>query len=90
MIVKVCGIRTQDNLDQLSDLPVDMVGYNFYPPSKRYIRESHRLISPHRLKKVGVFVNESTEVIMNKIHDYGLDYVQLHGNESVRDIGLSN
>jgi len=34
------------------------------------------------LKLVGVFVNAAVEEILNKVHDYELDYVQLHGEES--------
>lgn len=82
MIVKVCGIKSQDNLDQLSLLPIDMVGFNFYPPSKRYISVDKPLQVPEHILKVGVFVNESLEKVIHIIHQYNLDYVQLHGNES--------
>ncbi len=82
MIIKVCGIKSQENLEQLSLLPIDMVGLNFYPPSKRYVSEDMLLKIPEHLQKVGVFVNETIDKIIRTVEKYQLDYVQLHGNEN--------
>ncbi|MFN8889053.1 MAG: phosphoribosylanthranilate isomerase, partial [Cyclobacteriaceae bacterium] len=38
---------------------------------------------PESVRKVGVFVNERTEIILSHVQQYDLDFVQLHGNESV-------
>ena len=38
---------------------------------------------PKYIKKVGVFVDESIEIIQSKIEKYNLDCIQLHGTESV-------
>jgi phosphoribosylanthranilate isomerase len=61
------------------------MGFNFYPSSKRWVGESFdaRLIRniPSFIGRVGVFVNESLENIIRLVDRYGLDYVQLHGNE---------
>ncbi len=83
MIIKVCGIKYQDNLGQMADLPIDMIGLNFYPRSKRYIESPLSIPSTRAPKKlVGVFVNNNIESILNKVYEYQLDYVQLHGHES--------
>lgn len=84
MIVKVCGLRTEENLKGVTD-SYAMVGLNFYMPSIRCVAldaEAYDIL-PATVKRVGVFVNESQEEILNKVSIFGLDYVQLHGDESV-------
>lgn len=83
MIVKVCGLRTEENLAQVNTT-LDMIGLNFYMPSIRCVAleaDAYNIL-PETVKRVGVFVNESMDSIISKITEYGLDYVQLHGNES--------
>ncbi|NNF34336.1 MAG: phosphoribosylanthranilate isomerase [Saprospiraceae bacterium] len=83
MKIKVCGIKYQDNLDQMVKLPIDMIGFNFYAPSSRYLKAPlHMPSDTTQIKYVGVFVNEEIEVVKEKIEEHQLDYVQLHGNES--------
>ena len=85
MIIKVCGIKTEDNIRHLSESRIDMVGLNFYAPSVRYIKEDSdpSLFDSFNptVKRVGVFVNETREFIQEKVNSYGLDYAQLHGDE---------
>lgn len=90
MQVKVCGMRHPDNINAMLELPIDMMGFIFYPKSKRYIGDDEKLATWLRenderfnlVKKVGVFVNAGTADVLNAIHDFQLDYIQLHGNES--------
>lgn len=90
MQVKVCGMRQPDNISAMLALPIDMIGFIFYPESKRYAGEEPTLsdwVTEHEdtfnlVKKVGVFVNAGTSEVLNAIHDYELDFVQLHGSES--------
>lgn len=83
MKIKVCGIKFQDNLDLIVRLPIDMIGFNFYAPSIRYLNSPLDLpTTANQIKYVGVFVNEDIEVVKEKIEEHHLDYVQLHGNES--------
>ncbi len=84
MIVKVCGLRSEENLSQVTD-SYSMVGLNFYTPSIRCVAlEAEKYdILPSTVKRVGVFVNESQEEILNKVEKYALDFVQLHGDESI-------
>jgi phosphoribosylanthranilate isomerase len=85
MILKVCGIRDQHNLKYLTQSDVDMIGFIFYPQSKRFFDEGN--VSTEELSrvsrdKVGVFVNASIEEVLERVKTYGLTYAQLHGDES--------
>lgn len=91
MRVKVCGMRDAENIAALSQLPIDFIGFIFYAPSPRFAAANKKLEkwlakeSPKELKsiaRVGVFVNAELEDLINRIHDYELDYIQLHGSES--------
>ncbi len=89
MKVKVCGMREPENILALLDLPIDFIGFIFFPESPRYIGKSPlKKWLPEQserfedINKVGVFVNAEVEEILNAVHDYELDYIQLHGNES--------
>jgi len=87
MIIKVCGIRTIENIAEIARLPIDMVGLNFYPPSSRYLDdriEAERFdLLPDEVARVGVFVNMELENVLDKVDEYRLDFVQLHGDETV-------
>ncbi|MCT6868586.1 phosphoribosylanthranilate isomerase [Apibacter sp.] len=85
MKVKVCGMKHPDNIENLSLLPVDYMGFIFYPKSLRYVGElSPKLIhsSTTHMMKVGVFVNENQENLFNIVEKYDLNAIQLHGNET--------
>ena len=84
--IKVCGITDINQALALEALGVDYIGFIFYAPSKRYVLNSLQLtalkkFTPAHAKKVGVFVNESIESIVNTVVAAGLDMVQLHGDE---------
>jgi phosphoribosylanthranilate isomerase len=82
--LKVCGMRDPGNIAEVSRLYPDFLGFIFYPPSPRYVGEGFSMPSlPHGVRRVGVFVNEETPVILQKVKDHGLDFVQLHGDEGV-------
>ena len=86
MNTKVCGITQLKQLQQLDGLDVDFAGLIFYKDSPRYvgdkINKEDLKNSDFDLKKVGVFVNSNYDEIMQVVEDYGLDVVQLHGDES--------
>ena len=83
--IKVCGMRERDNIIEVSRIRPDYMGFIFYPGTPRYVGESFRIPAelPASTRRVGVFVNETTDVIMDKADAFGLDIVQLHGSESV-------
>lgn len=68
------------NLMEVAALQPDYLGFIFYQGSPRYFSEEIPIL-PNKIKKVGVFVNATIEDIIEKIHHYALDVVQLHGQE---------
>lgn len=86
MNIKVCGITTLKQLQQLDGLNVDYAGLIFYKASPRYIGDkldpAALKDSDFDLKKVGVFVNPEMIEVLDAIDKYDLDAVQLHGSES--------
>jgi len=80
-IIKVCGMRDAENIRNVESLDIDLMGFIFWPKSSRYVSERPNYL-PQKAKKVGVFVNEETETIMQIAKDYALDFIQLHGQES--------
>lgn len=86
MKIKVCGMCDPRNIASVAALKPDFMGFIFYKKSPRYVGalspETVRGI-PASIKRVGVFVNEEITVIEKMVEEYGLDFVQLHGDESV-------
>jgi phosphoribosylanthranilate isomerase len=85
--VKVCGLTDPMNVKEITLTGVDFVGYIFYPHSKRFagLNPDKSLFSvvPDGIKKTGVFVNEEPAMIKKIAGSASLDFIQLHGNESV-------
>lgn len=82
-------MREPENITALLDLPIDFIGFVFYPKSPRYVVEKklqawlkENTEQFAGIKRVGVFVNAEIEFILNRVHDFQLDFVQLHGDES--------
>ena len=84
-MIKVCGMREAENIRAVEALGIDLMGFIFWPKSSRYVNERPAYL-PTQCKRVGVFVNASIEEIMQKVQDYALDYIQLHGSESPEQI----
>jgi len=86
MNIKVCGITEMKQLQQLEGLNIDFAGLIFYKESPRYIGDKISKTELKKadfdLKKVGVFVNPEMIDVLDAIDEYGLDVVQLHGDES--------
>ena len=85
MKIKVCGITTIEQMQQLKELGADYAGMIFYEGSKRYVGKvlnSKSEIRNIKIKKVGVFVNADFDLVSKAISDYGLSTVQLHGDET--------
>ena len=86
MKIKVCGNTDLMQLQKLNELGIDYAGLIFYEQSPRYV--SKKITGKEvknldlNIEKVGVFVNASEYEIMKRIEDFGLDIVQLHGDET--------
>lgn len=88
MIVKICGLTTLEDSLAAVEAGADMLGFNFYPPSPRYISTQvcQQIVSglQHSRRKpvlVGVFVNAGWEEINHAMKTCSLDLAQLCGDE---------
>lgn len=81
MIVKVCGMRDADNIRAVEKTGVDWMGFIFHPHSPRFVTVKPSYL-PQRCKRVGVFVNASMSDMLQRVHNFGLNLVQLHGSET--------
>ena len=81
--LKICGMRFPENIEEISQLNPDFIGFIFYPKSVRYFDLPSLPDLPENIQKVGVFVDATLDFIEEKVKQYSLNYVQLHGNESV-------
>jgi phosphoribosylanthranilate isomerase len=80
---KVCGMRDRQNILEVSELEPDYMGFIFYAASPRYVGDDFTVPEiSSATKRVGVFVNAETDVMLRKVLDNKLDYIQLHGTES--------
>ena len=95
--VKVCGITTPDDACLAAEYGADAVGLIFAESSRRVSVEEAREIAaalPGDVLKVGVFVDAEPAKVLRIAAEVGLDYAQLHGDESpevvaaVQDGGL--
>ena len=81
MKLKVCGMKYIENIQKVAVLQPDYLGFIFYEKSKRNF-EGIIPDLPKEIKKAGVFVNEIPEIVVSLVEEYGLNMVQLHGDES--------
>jgi phosphoribosylanthranilate isomerase len=91
--VKICGITNVEDALAASEAGADMLGFNFYKRSPRFIEpaaareivDALRAI-PGGMREppmmIGVFVNESIEQVVQVADDVSLNGIQLHGDET--------
>lgn len=83
--IKICGIGSERDALAAARLGVDAVGFVLAPSPRRVAPERVReicLALPPFVSRVGVFVNEGAMVVRQTVEFCGLDWVQLHGDES--------
>ncbi len=80
--LKVCGMCNAQNIAGLVELEPDFIGFIFHELSPRYCLNSPDVTIPNKIAKVGVFVNKPLDYILQKKDEFGLNMVQLHGQES--------
>lgn len=87
MLVKICGVKNIIDAKAATKAGADFLGLNFVPTSKRLIsveaaKEIIEGLGNQKPKLVGVFQNQPVEYVNDVSKKLGLDYVQLHGDES--------
>jgi phosphoribosylanthranilate isomerase len=84
--VKICGITNLDDALAAVEAGAELLGFNFYLKSPRYVSpaDARRIIEqlPERAKRVGVFVNEDAGGVARIASEAGVKVVQLHGDET--------
>jgi phosphoribosylanthranilate isomerase len=84
--VKICGITNWIDAKCAIEGGADLLGFNFYERSPRYVTPAKAREIVRRLPKgvsaVGVFVNEAEEKMLEIARAVKLDQLQLHGDES--------
>ena len=82
--LKVCGLTQLPQIQELISLNTNFLGFIFYEKSPRYVLDHLNLKQISEIKhqgKVGVFVNESVEKIIEISEKANLNLIQLHGDE---------
>lgn len=80
-------MKDPTNIVEVAMLSPDWMGFIFYEKSPRFVGDDFVMPSiPSSIKKVGVFVNESSERILFLSKKYSFDFVQLHGDEPIAQL----
>jgi phosphoribosylanthranilate isomerase len=84
--IKICGVTNVKDAKAAAELGADMIGFNFYPQSPRYIEPeiARQIVEtiPRSARSVGVFVDASADDIRSTAKIAGIESVQLHGDFS--------
>ncbi len=85
-LVKICGLTNLDDTFDALDCGADLLGFNFYPDSKRYIAPEDAGVifenMPPGIPRVGIFVNADANLVIDIAIALELDYLQFHGDET--------
>lgn len=93
-LVKVCGLTRPEDAELVARfsrelapfIPVSFCGFIFSSKSPRYITpEQARALKTPGVKRVGVFVSQTSSEIIRIMNEAELDYAQLHGDQSIED-----
>ena len=88
--IKICGIKTVEDALAAMEAGADMIGFNFYPKSPRYIdvgqcRDIMAVMRKYaQITYVGVFVNAPVAEIRATLDTCALSLAQLHGDETTQ------
>jgi phosphoribosylanthranilate isomerase len=84
--IKICGLSTPETVDAALTARAAYLGFNFYPPSPRYVTVEQVAAlaarAASRAVRVGVFVDPADDALATAMASGMLDVLQLHGNES--------
>ncbi|MCX7285337.1 MAG: phosphoribosylanthranilate isomerase [Novosphingobium sp.] len=83
--IKICGVTTREALDATIAAQASHVGFNFFPPSPRFLKfaaaPALAAQAAGRLTRVGVFVDADDSFMADAVAAASLDAIQLHGKE---------
>ncbi|HDP74523.1 MAG TPA: phosphoribosylanthranilate isomerase [Bacteroidales bacterium] len=85
--IKICGITPNDDISRLVELEPDFLGFIFFSKSPRDISDCvHKIkfeLISHQIERVAVTVNKPIDEVCKLVDEFGFEYVQLHGDETV-------
>ena len=85
--IKICGLTKPDEALSCAEMGANLIGLNCWKGSSRYIVPEiiSEIVSgiSESTKTVGIFVNESPDSINNIMKQTGMDWIQLHGDETL-------
>ncbi|MDR1698963.1 MAG: phosphoribosylanthranilate isomerase [Prevotellaceae bacterium] len=84
-VLKICGMKHSENIRAVAALQPDLMGFIFYEKSPRHagnVDKKTLAEMPEGIRKVAVFVGEPTEIMRSIAKTYGIETLQLHGNET--------
>ncbi len=74
-------MRDPENIRMAEKLDIQWIGFIFWEKSSRYVSVPPAYL-PTKQKRVGVFVDADIKDVMEKVREYALNIIQLHGKES--------
>lgn len=92
--VKICGLTEEAHVRAAVEAGTDAIGFVFAPSRREITMDAAKKLAaiiPENVLKIGVFVNASHEVLRETYQIVGLDYIQLHGEETpefIQEVGL--
>ena len=83
--IKICGLTREEDVDAAVAAGADAIGFVFYPPSPRYVTPQRAAELAQRIPPfvdvVGLFVNESPEIVAAACEALPINILQFHGDE---------
>lgn len=92
--VKICGLTERKHVEAAVEAEADAIGFVFAPSSREISVEDAKKLAamiPENILKIGVFVNETRDQLHTIYEEVGIDYIQLHGEETpefIKSVGL--
>lgn len=82
MLLKICGLKRQEDVSAVARMGADLCGFIFHPRSPRFISpERAAELDSGPCRRVGVFVEQGGEEILRAVETARLDLIQLHGRQ---------
>ena len=84
--IKICGTTNVEDALASVEAGANALGFVFAPSPRRVSpRDAARITAalPSSVEKIGVFVNQSADLVVDTVDNAGLSGVQLHGEEDV-------
>jgi phosphoribosylanthranilate isomerase len=83
--IKICGLTREADVDAAVAAGADAIGFVFYPPSPRYVTAQRAAELAKRIPPfvdvVGLFVNESPQLVHAACAMVPINVLQFHGDE---------